>query len=84
MNYPYISIDEGYFVTGLKNLDAIVAECVGLYTEQGDKVTTKSQAKELLSESRQIRLYEYDEDELVEIKNGKSLRKDWILKIIKL
>ncbi|EGR2227175.1 hypothetical protein QX249_11190 [Vibrio parahaemolyticus] len=84
MSYPYVSIDEGYDVTGLKNLDKVVAECGDLYTEQGEKVTTKAKAKELLSQFRQIRLYQYDEEDLAEIKEGKSPRKDWALKVVKL
>lgn len=83
MAYRYASIDEGYCVTGLKNLDAVVKECGGMFLDNGDCVTTIKQAKDLLAKN-DLRLYQYDQDELEEVRNGVPVRKDWTTKIVKL
>ena len=80
----YILIDEGYSVTketSLKDLESAVSD---YYTVEGKPVTKSYLQKKLKSKHSTVRVYDYDESDLEDIKENGSCRKDWELLITRL
>lgn len=79
----YVSIDESYSVTKLNGLDCVVHAADGYTLQDGRTITKKIAQYEL--KHGDIRLYKYDDFELMDAKASGSVRGiDWALKIQKL
>lgn len=75
----YVAIDEGYCVTKLSGLTAVLNYSDDYYTKEGKKLDLKT--AKIMLKGVGIYLYAYNDSELDSVRSGELLRRDWDVKI---